>query len=753
MLWDPRTDELSFSTRMSDEVQSLLESGRIPTKRQVLRCVMTLFDPFGLLATFLIHGKILVQDLWRVGTGWDDEVGDDQFSDWRRWVKMISYIENVRIPRCYFPEASVRTYEDAELHVFVDASSLAYSCALYFRTFNIHGIPQCSLIAAKAKVAPLKPMTIPKLELQGCLLGTRMLKLVQANHSISITKRILWTDSSIALSWIRAEPRNYRPFVVNRVGEILETTTADEWRWVPSESNAADEATKWGSGPYFSRDSKWFNGPDFLVLPEADWPRPTNPVVDTSEEARSSVFPHAIWESVIAYERFSKWERLQRSVAYVLRFINNARKKGEKNSSRLTQPELSAAEVHILRHVQMEAFPDEVATLQNNQILTEDKRETIDRSSIIYHQLMPMMDKQGLMRQNSRIAPAKNLHYSVRFPVILLRKHRCTELIVEQYHRLYRHANSETVVNEVRQVYVIPKLRSVVKAVSRSCQFCKVRKALPTIPPMAPLPQERLAISVRPFSYVGVDYFGPLLVKQGRTNVKRWIALFTCLNVRAVHLEVAYNLSAASFVSCIRRFVCRRGAPVEFFSDNATNFRGVDRSLREQINEGVTATFISANTKWTFIPPSAPHMGGAWERRVRSVKAAIGDAYTEGKLNDKGLHTVIVEAEGIINTRPLTYLPLDSAESEALTPNHFLLGSSNGIKQPSVDIESQQGTSRDSWNHIQRNLNRFWQRWLKEYLPAIRKQSKWFEESRSVRAGDLVLIADEVNGTDGSVKP
>ncbi|XP_055633290.1 uncharacterized protein LOC129773670 [Toxorhynchites rutilus septentrionalis] len=258
---------------------------------------------------------------------------------------------------------------------------------------------------------------------------------------------------------------------------------------------------------------------------------------------------------------------------------------------------------------------------------------------------------------------------------------------------------------------------------------------------MAPLPLARLAVYNRPFSYVGVDYFGPLLVKQGRSNVKRWIALFTCLTVRAVHLEMVHSLTTASCISCIRRFVCRLGSPVEFFSDNATNFHGAERILREQINNGIQATFTNSNTKWTFIPPGAPHMGGAWERLVRSVKTAMGDAYTEGKLNDEELQTFIEEAESIVNTRPLTYLPIESIESEALTPNHFLLGSSNGVKLPGIDIV--QGTSQDAWNHIQRQLNRFWQRWLKEYLPVIRRQIKWFDETRNVQVGDVVLIADE----------
>ncbi|XP_065075297.1 uncharacterized protein LOC135699048 [Ochlerotatus camptorhynchus] len=147
---------------------------------------------------------------------------------------------------------------------------------------------------------------------------------------------------------------------------LATTKTVNESRWVPSESNAADEATKWGSGPYFSSDSKWFNGPEFLRFPEHEWPNSTDLVVDTAVEVRSSVLFHTIWEPVIAYERFSKWERLQRSMAYVLRFIFNVTKKGEKRSGRLTQQELDDAENEVLKQVQRETFADEVTMLKNN---------------------------------------------------------------------------------------------------------------------------------------------------------------------------------------------------------------------------------------------------------------------------------------------------------------------------------------------------------------------------------------------------
>ncbi|XP_065088575.1 uncharacterized protein LOC135710053 [Ochlerotatus camptorhynchus] len=742
MLWKPSTDDLCFSTRMSDEVRDLIASGNVPTKRQVLRCVMTLFDPLGLLAPFLIHGKVLIQDLWRAGTDWDEAIGDAAYDRWRRWVEMIKFVSTVKVPRCYFPRATEDTYRGAQLHVFVDASPTAYSCAVYLRAKDGDGVIRCALVAGKAKVAPLKPMSIPRLELQACVLGTRVLKFVQENHTIRVEKRVLWTDSTTVWHWIRSDPRNFKPFVAHRVGEILENTNAAEWKWIRSRFNSADEATKWGCGPYFSDESKWYDGPKFLHRPEQDWPSTLPPSMNTTEEIRASVLHHAAVERIIDYERFSSWDRLHRTLAYVLRFLRNAAKKQPIRKGQLEQHELLAAEVTILKLVQWESYPDEKNILQRNEGLPVNEKKPLDKSSRIY-ELVPVIDEDGLLRQYGRIGAAKGISYDMCYPVILPREHWVTRLVVEKYHRKYRHANTETIVNEIRQVFAISKLRSLVKNFARSCMMCILRKAHPNIPPMAPLPPARLAIHARPFSHVALDYFGPLLVKVGRSSVKRWIALFTCLTVRAVHLEVAFSLSTSSCISCVRRFVGRRGSPIEFISDNGTNFQGAERLLREQISQGLSSSFTNSSTRWTFIPPGAPHMGGAWERLVQSVKKAMMDAYSEGKLDDEGLQTLVVEAESIVNSRPLTYLPLDSAESEALTPNHFLMGSSSGANQPNVVPGQPQHRLKDMWDQIQLKLDRFWYRWTVEYLPVIRRQSKWFAEVRPLQEGDLVLIVND----------
>ncbi|XP_055522707.1 uncharacterized protein LOC129716889 [Wyeomyia smithii] len=602
---------------------------------------------------------------------------------------------------------------------------------------------QCALLAGKARVAPVKPMSVLRLELKGCVIGARLAKHVQEHHRIRIDRRFYWTDSTTALSWIRADPRNYRPYVAHRIGEILEVSSVAEWRWVPSKLNPADEATKWGKGPYFSDESKWFAGPTFLQLPEEEWPHPVEATVATTEEVRMTVLLHTTKKFTVFCERFSHWESLLGVMRCVLRFINNIRRGRTRFAKQLKQNELRAARDAVFNQVQYEIYTEEMMVLAKIDTLPSNHPGTINKDSSLY-QFMLVIDDNGVIRQGSRARKAEHLPFDTRYPILLPRDHPATRLLIDYYHRIYRHANPETVVNEMRQLYMIPSLRTMVKLVSRTSQFCKLRRAKPQIPPMAPLPSARLAHHVRPFSYVGIDYFGPVLVEVGRSNVKRWIALFTCLTVRAVHLEIAYSLSTASCVSCVRRFVSRRECPVEFYSDNGTNFQGADRILREQINQGLSATFTNAETKCNFNPPEAPHMGGAWERLVRSVKAAMGEAYSDGKLDDEGLQTLVVEAESLVNSRPLTYLPLDSEESEALTPNHFLLGSSGGVKQPVSVIDSAKPQFlKASWEQIQKQLTVFWKRWLDEYLPVIRRQPKWFDESRPLREGDLVLIVDE----------
>ncbi|XP_055585136.1 uncharacterized protein LOC129737987 [Uranotaenia lowii] len=745
--WLPVNDVFTFSLNLPNFDCKLVDGSIRPTKRQILRIIMTIYDPLGLLAAFIIQGKIIIQKLWKTGCNWDDEVNDEIFSNWKRWTNLFSGLGNIHIPRSYFGAAVPELCKPIQLHVLVDASEEAYACVAYFR-YTDGGVIRCSLVGGKSKVAPVKTLSIPRLELQSAVLGTRLADFIQKNHQIPITERFFWTDSATVLHWIHSDTRKYHSYVACRIGEILTSTNIMEWKWVPSRSNVADEATKWGRGPCFEAESRWLRGPDFLWGSEDSWPEQKWNPANGNEELRSSHF-HAkkTDEKLIDVHRFHKWERMQRTIAYAFRF-GTPRSRSEtsnepKSLELLDQKYLRQAETVLLQIIQRESFPEEMVALRRVQ--NKKPAGVVPITSPLY-KLSAYIDEEGLVRMDGRIGAAPNLPIEAKCPIILAKNHPITFLLVDYYHRRYLHRNAETVFNEIRQLFYITGLRKLIRTVGSRCQWCKVYGSSPMQPMMAPLPKARLVAFQRPFTYVGLDYFGPILVRVGRSHVKRWVALFTCFTTRAIHLEVAHSLSTVSCKFCIRRFIARRGAPAEIYTDNGTNFRGAANELQRQlnnINQRCAETFTNTNTKWYFNPPAAPHTGEVWERLVRSVKTALEAFHDIPRVpDDETFETIILEAESMINSRPLTYIPLNGATDEALTPNHFLLGSSTGVKQTPKDSTSALECLRSSWNLAQHILDGFWRRWLREYLPTIARRTKWFNNTKPIEVGDLVFVAD-----------
>lgn len=470
--------------------------------------------------------------------------------------------------------------------------------------------------------------------------------------------------------------------------------------------------------------------------------------METTEELRPSfVCAHVLAEPMIDFARFSKFERLKRTVAYVHRYMDNLRRVvtgvPRETGSNLGQEELQKAEVTLWKLAQLEAYPDEVAALKQNK--EKGTKLSIESSSKLAN-LPPMIDDQDVLRVDGRLDAADCLTFDAKYPVILPREHRLTELVINWYHDKYRHANDETILNEIRQKFFVSKLRASLRKTKSRCMWCRVHKSIPVPPKMGPLPKVRLTPFVRAFTFVGIDYFGPYLVKVGRSVAKRWGVVFTCLTIRAIHIEVACSLSADSCKKAIRRFIARRGAPQEIYSDNGTNFIGVSRELAKElaeINSELGNSITDTYTKWRFNPPSAPHMGGCWERMVRSIKTALEVIPIDRKLDDESLATMFLEAERMINSRPLTFVSLATSDDEAITPNHFLLLSSSGVQQPvKLPVDEKQAL-RSSWDMIQRTLDRMWRRWITEYLPTIARRTKWFKGVRTIKEGDLVVIADE----------
>ncbi|KAL0879437.1 hypothetical protein ABMA27_003188 [Loxostege sticticalis] len=785
MIWYPGQDELSFDVTLKRIPDSIIKGKQRPTKRLMLAVIMSIFDIFGFLSPFTIQGKIMLQDIWKYNIDWDETIPDDVYKKWCNWIDLLKEIPNIRIPRYYVaagaseteivsttsvretdsaastqllrettthpshdyvtgratryatslatsPATASRPYNNLQLHVFCDASSKAMCAVAYWR-WEDDGNVYVAFIASKSRVAPLKPITIPKLELQAALLAARLADTITREHELKINERYFWCDSTTVLQWIYNDTRHYKTFVANRLGEIDDLTRASEWRYVPTKLNIADIGTRETYDvTVFNND--WFVGPSFLHHDKSTWPRhdcmPATSDADLEKINMISLEPVNL--PLLDASRFSSWLRLLRVTATVLRFINKCRK----ITSVSTLMEMEQAERLLIKQAQMDSFAAEISEIK--------KEKSIDRNSRLLT-LSPFLDEHNVLRCGGRIDATTGVPPETKHPVILDGKHHIARLIVKHHHEKAAHGNQETIVNNLKQRYWLIKLRPTVKYVAARCMLCRIRKAKPEIPRMGDLPAARMDHHQRPFTHCGIDLFGPMTVTVGRRQEKRYGVIFTCLTVRAVHLEIVHSVSTDSMIMALRRMAARRGWPRHLMSDNGTNLRGADtelkRSVKELDEEVLRIEAANHATEWSFIPPVSPHWGGAWERLIRSIKTSLKVILKERAPKDEVLCTLLAEVENIVNSRPLSHVSVEPGSDETLTPNHFLLGSSSNLPIPGRFDDSDLSL-RKQWRKSQKLADMFWKRWVNEILPELVPRRKWNHEQRSLQVGDLVLIVD-----------
>ena len=397
---------------------------------------------------------------------------------------------------------------------------------------------------------------------------------------------------------------------------------------------------------------------------------------------------------------------------------------------------METAENEILSCVQRQHFKDDINSLV-------DSTSVVKKSSPIF-KLDPVVI-EGLLRVGGRLKNAQ-LNFNARHPIILPKYHPIVDLLVQHYHIVSGHSGQEHVLALLREQFWIIKGRVSVRKVLRRCFDCKRRQQRPAQQKMADLPASRVTPNKPPFTYTGVDCFGPFTVKRGRSLVKRYGVIFTCFAVRAIHIEIAHSLDTSSFINALRRFVSRRGTPDEIRSDNGGNFKGGDKEIRQAIDQWnqdqIHEFMVQRNIQWFFNPPFASHMGGVWERCIRTVRKVMAALVKEQILDDEGLSTLMCEVESIVNGRPLTKVSEDPKDLEALTPNHLLL-LHQGPQLPPGIFQSQDVYSTKRWRQVQYLANIFWHRWIKEYLPSLQERIKWQKPQRNFSVGDLVLLVDE----------
>ena len=333
-----------------------------------------------------------------------------------------------------------------------------------------------------------------------------------------------------------------------------------------------------------------------------------------------------------------------------MRFVHNChvniecRIKGE-----LILDEIKDAEKQIIKNAQREAFNNEYVALQKYKQLPGNSKLL---------GLCPKLDEDSLIRSDSRLQYAEFLPYDVRYPIILPRRNRVTKLIVKHYHEMGHHTagSNQTLSTLSTKCWIIAACEEIAEW-EKECAACIRKKVKCAKQIMAPLPLNRLKLSLRAFTRTAVDFGGPFVTIQGRGKLrqKHYLCLFTCLASRAVHLEVAYGLDTDSFLRAFYRMCNRRGVPEEMISDNGTNFVGENQELCELINHvfqssRLKESLVCQRVKWTFNPPSAPPFGGVFETMIKAAKRLCNT-----DINDEELMTAFTGAEALITSRPLTY--------------------------------------------------------------------------------------------------
>ena len=716
------------------------------TRRGILSTVSSIFDPLGFVAPLLLDGKSILQELCRREVGWDDPIPDEVKVKWERWRSDLLEVQHITIPRCYKPDNFGRVV-NAQLHHFSDASVKGYGQCSYLRLVNENQRVHCSFVMGKSRVAPLKPVTIPRLELTAAVCSVRISQQLQRELEYTIDQEYFWTDSKVVLGYIANESRRFHVFVANRVQEIQENTSVDQWKYVESKQNPADEASR-GLKTQELLNSRWITGPEFLWENENHFlinGCQDHEVQEHDPEVKKSVALATTASTQIAQahsekislakrvEYFSDWFRAKRAVALCQRYIRLLRDRAHKNQcsheevQRLNISDLKTAECTIIRDAQIEAFKEEVVVLQkmkqenanpDNRVFARQRKATMKTSSSLY-KLDPFLDVDGILRVGGRLRRV-SLADDIKFPIILPRNSHVTKLIVKHFHERTHHQGKGMTLNEVRSNgFWVVSDPSVVANIISSCVKCQKLRGAVQEQRMSDLPEDRLE-PTPPFTYCAVDYFWPFIIKDGRKELKRYGVLFTCMASRAVHIETANSLETDTFINALRRFICRRGPIRQLRSDQGTNFVGARTELAQALakmdQQKIKTKLLEEQCDWFSFKmnvPAASHMGGVWERQIRSVRNVLSSLLQDNgrQLDDESLRTLMCEAEAIVNSRPLTVNQLADPDSPSpLTPNHLLTMKTKVVLAPPGAFQPADVYCRKRWRRVTHLANEFWTR-------------------------------------------
>lgn len=730
LIWNNDLDYFSYKIT--------IPTSQTVSKRHILSSIASTFDPLGLLGPIIVVAKLIMQNLWQSKVSWDETLPSEILVPWRNYLEDLSQLNVLKIER----KITCKDYISLQVHGFCDASEKAYGACIYIVTMDLNGERHSELITSKSRVAPLKCISLPKLELCSALLLAKLMKTVKQALDIMEADTHYWSDSTIALCWLKNQPARWNTFVANRVAEIQELSEPQNWRHVTSSDNAADILSRGSTAEKLLNAATWWHGPRWLIEESNTWPIPKMLCLNPPETKVKNVLLVTNADNWDLFEKFSSLIKLKRITAYLLRFKYNCNKLNIKRTGNLKVQELEFAFKRLIKLAQEHCFSSEREALL--------KCKNVNKNSSL-KSLNPFLH-EDLLCVGGRLSHSTHLTFQQKHPIILPARHKLTELIIRHYHYINLHAGTQALLSEIRLRFWPIYGKNTIKRILHKCLVCFRLRPLLGQQKMGNLPMDRIHPS-RPFSVTGLDYAGPLSIKSGNMKkapiTKAYLCIFVCLATKAVHLELVTDLSSETFLNCLKRFIARRGQPKKIYSDNATNFKGACNKLKELYSslkdngDKIQKYLANKGMEWSFIPPHAPNQGGLWEAAVKSAKYHLHRITDHSILTFELLYTIICQIEACLNSRPLTPLSNDPNDLNPLTPNHFLMGT-NASVIPELDVRNILCNRRDQYQNMTELIQSFWSRWKKDYLGELQRRNKWQTSSqRSLKKDDLVIVKED----------
>lgn len=762
--WDPVRDELFYKVNLDESPST--------TKRQVLSDTARLYDPTGMLGPVIVKAKMFIQTLWKQGLAWDVPLPEDLLSEWLTFRTALRRLEAIRIPRWF----GLRPEFTPRLHGFCDASGKAYAAVIYLCSINADGERTSMLLTSKTRVAPAKRdaaglalTTIPRLELCAARLLAKTMAELRPALELDDVQYTMWTDSNIVLDWLRKSPSSLKPYVANRVEFVQLHSDIANWRHVRTKYNPADCASRGLAADALVNHPLWWHGPLSIVSEEelsSECPQLTDDQINAmaieskpikSHTAR--IVPRLMLQThdpitMDAYdliERCSDLGQLLRITAYVLRM--HAKRRQHWHQPFIGVDEMRCALQWHIRNEQDIAFPDEIDVLRRREQRNEaesvapDMELALPTSSRILA-FAPYLDTHGILRVGGRLRHAV-LSYDQRHPIILAKDSRLARLIIRQLHRETLHGATQLMLQTLRQKYWVLNGRAAVKRCAHDCAICRRYSQVMAKQQMAPLPAVRVR-PAHPFVSAGIDYCGPFNVHIGtrrtRTTTKTWVAIFVCMVTKAVHIELAENLSAEAFLNAFSRFTSRRGPCENLYSDHGTNFRKANNQLRHDLADWHSAhtqqQMANKGTTWHFVAPGGPHQAGLMEAAVKAAKRHLHRVVGVQPLHFDMFNTLLIRIEACLNSRPLIALHDGIDDRLALTPADFLIGRPL-VAVPEAPVAELPTNRLKYWHRLRQMHQHFWKAWNEDYLASLQQRTKWKQPSENLKVNDIVVIRHE----------